>query len=135
MTKCLKQEERQKCLRPVGVVVDSEGAVWVSMDSIGQVVRMVPDPLNIGIQAVMEGEGGVGGLVTVTTATSLPATTATSLPATTATSLPATTATSMPITTATSLPIITTTRPSAGLRQYVGLGTVGVIASVLLALL
>lgn len=65
--KCLNQAQRTSCLRPVGVVVDKQGAVWFSMDSVGQVVRLVPDPLVIGVEAVQVGEGGIGGVTPITT--------------------------------------------------------------------
>ena len=61
VTKCQDQKERETCLRPVGIVVDSEGGIYFSMDSVGQVVRLEPDPAVVGIQAVSSGEGGIGG--------------------------------------------------------------------------
>ncbi|KAI9030250.1 hypothetical protein DFJ74DRAFT_702575 [Hyaloraphidium curvatum] len=66
---CTSSANRNRCLRPVGVVLDKEGGVWVSMDSVGQVVRLVPDAGAAGIQAVQSGEGWIQNSSSVVTTT------------------------------------------------------------------
>ncbi|KAI9020340.1 hypothetical protein DFJ74DRAFT_643837 [Hyaloraphidium curvatum] len=60
LTKCRTTAERINCIRPVGVVIDRQGGIWVSIDSVGQVIRLVEDPSAPALVPVSSAEGGIG---------------------------------------------------------------------------